>query len=220
MIGVLGAVLPLALLGAVSPLIFLTVGTLLSSRGPAAALRYALGNAVVLVLAVALGAGLLGRGLTALLERELASRLVDGVLGLVLLAYAVVQARGVERHARTAQPAAGAAGARRGDPFVLGLTAMATNLTTLPLMLSAGQRLGTARLPLVESLPVLLLIVLVGLAPAWLPFLLRRVAPRRPRKAPERHTSHRFGSVGAWLPVLACVLGAALLLGRALDLTS
>lgn len=217
MIPLLGTVLPLALLGAVSPLIFVTVSTLLAGRGRGAALRYALGAALVLALVVALGAGLLGAGLTSLVERELASRVVDGVLGVLLLGYAVLQARSVRRDEHAPHPAPGS---RDGDPFPLGVTAMATNFTTLPLLLSAGQHVGAARLPLAESLPVLLLVVLLALTPAWLPLVLGAVAPRLLERRRPRRGERRPSPVGQWLPVLACLLGAGLLLGRAFHLLS
>ncbi|WP_130011733.1 hypothetical protein [Serinicoccus sediminis] len=214
MVELLRTVLPLALLGAVSPLIFATSSALLTGQGRAASARYGLGGALVLSLVVALGAGLLGAGLTTVVERDLASRVVDGTLGALLLLYAgylVVKVRRAER------PTQSSGSARAQNPLVLGVTAMATNLTTLPLMLSAGQHVGAARLPLPETVPLLVVLVLLALAPAWLPLVLVRVAPRlleHRRHGGEQSTLSRL------LPVLACAAGAVLLLGRALHLFS
>ena len=205
--------LPLSVLAAASPVIFLNSATFVLRGQRSSALGYLTGNALVLVPIGVAAAGLLGATIATRLDRDIASRTVDGVLGVVLLAYGAWLVRRAER------PATADAGAPRGSvPF--GVLAMATNFTTLPLYVSASQHVGSARPPLWEAALVIVLLTVVTLTPAWLALVLARLAPRllaRFTRAPAT-APQRTWTVGALVPVVACLLGGLLLIAHAVGL--
>ncbi|MFX0537959.1 hypothetical protein ACQBAT_04295 [Ornithinimicrobium sp. Y1847] len=216
LVSLLTSVLPLVLLAAVSPMIFVNASTMALGSGSGAVLRYLAGNALVITAVGVIGAGLLGAAFTAFVRREIASHSVDLVIALVLILYGVHLARGLLRGQRRDDPqAARATGSERGrNAFSLGVVGMITNFTTLPLFLSAAQRIGGSGLPFLEVVLVLLLAVAVTLAPAWLPLVLLKVAPGLVRRRGDAPSKSR--SIGPWLPVAACFAGGAVLAWRAL----
>lgn len=210
----LATILPRALLGALSPVIFVNASTFVLTGRLRSALGFLAGTAAVLLPLGVVSAGILGASAASELQRELTSRVVDVALGILLLGYAVVLVRGAERSTTAAS-----APQRSAVPF--GMISMATNFTTLPLYLSATQHIGAARPPLWAIALLLVLVTAVTLLPAWLPIVLAWLAPGLLRSLTERGSSgpgtsstagHPRWSIGSMIPIVACLLGGAYLI--------
>jgi hypothetical protein len=180
MLAALAVVVPLGLGGALSPIILTEQSVLLARPdGGTAATRFAAGvafAALVMVVAIVL----FGHALSLPTEPHLDATL-DLVLGTVLLCVGIVLFERRRRDGATTQDrddAKSASGGRKGRAaFPFGLFAMATNFTTLALMLPAAKEIsradaGTAA----EAVLIVVLVVLVSM-PAWVPLALTRVAP-------------------------------------------
>lgn len=173
MLQVLGVVLPLGLAGAVSP-VMLTEQTVLLSRpdGRRVAGRYAAGAALTLLVFTSILV-VFGRAIPLPEEPHLDASL-DVVLGALLLALALlVRLRRPREHNPHAPPRELSASA--GMAF--GVVSMATNITTLALVIPAAKEIAASDLALAGR--AVLVIALVGLAstPAWSPVALTEVAP-------------------------------------------
>lgn len=179
MFAALMVVAPLGLAGALSPVMLTEQTVILAGRdGRRAGLRYAAGvmlTSVVVVLAILL----FGHSI-ALPRRPHLDASLDIVLGLVLLGVAGA-ARALPGR-RDSQPQLHRSRlAQAAFPF--GVFSMATNVTTLALLVPAAKEISTADVGLVGR--TLLVVVLVGLAslPASMPVLLTKLAPRTGRRA-------------------------------------
>lgn len=173
MLRVLAVVAPLGLAGAVSPVMLTEQMVLLAGPGGRrAATRYAAGVALTLLLfAGAVVAG--GRSVSLPAEPHVDATL-DVVLGAMLVGLALVVRRRRPR-AHEGRPRPGATGARA--PLAFGVVSMATNVTTLALVVPAAKEIAASDLGLMGRAVVLA--VLVGLAsiPAWTPVALTEMAP-------------------------------------------
>jgi hypothetical protein len=170
---VLTVVVPLGLVGALSP-VMLTEQTLVLAGpgGRRAATAYAAGAAGVLV---ALGALLVafGRRLSLPTEPHLDATL-DLVLGGVLLALGAALWRRRRRDDAPRHPP------RRRRPAValgFGAFSMATNVTTLALLAPAAKEVGASDLGLAGRAVALGAFVVLAALPAWAPVALERLAP-------------------------------------------
>lgn len=179
MFAALMVVAPLGLAGALSPVMLTEQTVILAGRdGRRAGLRYAAGvmlTSVVVVLAILL----FGHSI-ALPRRPHLDASLDIVLGLVLLGVAGA-ARALPGR-RDSQPQLHRSRlAQAAFPF--GVFSMATNVTTLALLVPAAKEISTADVGLVGR--TLLVVVLVGLAslPASMPVLLTKLAPGTGRRA-------------------------------------
>jgi hypothetical protein len=183
----LGLVVPLGLAAAVSPVMLTEQTVLLAGPGgDRAGPRFAAG--VVLVLLIVVSAVVLfGRAISLPTEPHLDASL-DLVLGLALLSLAaLVHTVGGRRTARSKRRNGahrrGSSISRRAQAaFPFGAFSMATNFTTLALMVPAAKEISTADVDVAER--TILVFVLVGLAatPAWLPVALTRIAPEAGRR--------------------------------------
>jgi hypothetical protein len=175
MLAVLALVVPLGLGGAVSPVMLSEQTVLLAGPGGRrASLGYAAG--VIGTLLVVVGAIVLfGRAISLPTEPRLDASL-DMVIGAVLLAVAAVVValgrRNSAQHPHRERPRVGGWAAL---PF--GVFSMATNFTTLALVVPAAKEISSTAGDLADRL--VLVVVLVGLAsiPAWAPIALTRAAP-------------------------------------------
>jgi len=172
----LAVVLPLGLGGAVSPVMLTEQTVLLAGPGgPRAATRYALG--VLGTLLVIVGALVLfGRAISLPTEPQLDASL-DLVVGAALLAVAafVVVLRRRRRPAPAAHHDHAALTSRAALPF--GVFSMATNFTTLALLVPAAKEISSSESsPAARLVLVVLLVALAGI-PAWAPVALTRAAP-------------------------------------------
>jgi hypothetical protein len=177
---------PLGLAAAVSPVMLAEQMVLVAQpNGRRAATAYALGTATVLV---ALTGMLLVLGRSVSLPR--APRLdtaLDLVLGGLLLALAWWLGRRGRRAGAAATPMRPRrqAAMRPVEAFGFGLVSMATNFTSLPIVLVADKDIAASSSPWpIKALAVLVLVVLAT-APAWAPVLAAALPGRRSQAALE-----------------------------------
>ena len=218
--------LPLVLIAAVSPVLFLNASRVVEAAGISAGLFFACGAVLCLVALGIPTMGLMGATTSQRVAADLASRSVDLTLALVLIAYGVWQVVRSRRQ-RTATDASRGNNHGNNDRnndkalptgaralFAAGLLGMITNFTSLPLYLSVSQRIGTVAVPWwARSLLLVLVIVLVA-APVWLPVVLRAVAPQHSGIKPE--TRRRIQTATQWISIGACFVGGALIIWHVL----
>jgi Sap, sulfolipid-1-addressing protein len=204
MFATLALVLPLGLGGAVSPVMLTEQTVILAGPGGVrAGTRFALGAVIALTLIV-IAVVLFGRAISLPTEPQLDATL-DLILGVILLVAAIVAfALGRRRRglgARVGEHGRRAGGSRRDRaalPF--GVFAMATNFTTLALIVPAAKEVSSAGVGFVGRMVLVVLLVVLVSTPAWAPVVLTFVAPGTSKRAltalGEQITRHgRAGSV-------------------------
>ena len=210
--------LPLVLIAAVSPVLFLNASRAVEAAGISAGLCFG-GGAVFCLVALGIPTmGLMGAATSQRVAADLASRGVDLALALVLIAYGAWQ---VVRSRRN-RTAAGASSGTKDDAlptagralFAAGLLGLLTNFTTLPLYLSVAQRIGTVAAPWWERALLLILVIVVVAAPVWLPIGLRVVAPGHSRLGTE--TQRWIQTATQRVSIGACFLGGAVIIWHVL----
>jgi threonine/homoserine/homoserine lactone efflux protein len=210
--------LPLVLIAAVSPVLFLNASRVVEAAGISAGLFFA-GGAVLCLVALGIPTmGLMGTATSQRLAADLASRGVDLTLALVLIAYGAWQVA----RSRRDRTAAGASRETKDDAlptggralFAAGLLGMLTNFTTLPLYLSVAQRIGTVAAPWWARPLLLVLVIVVVATPVWLPVGLRAVAPAHSGLRPE--TRRRIQTATQRISIAACFLGGAVIIWHVL----
>jgi hypothetical protein len=211
--------LPLVLIAAVSPVLFLNASRVVEAAGISAGLFFA-GGAVLCLVAFGIPTmGLMGAATSQRLATDLASRGVDLTLALVLIAYGAWQLMRSLRH-RTATdkshrnkddalPTGGRA------LFAAGLLGMLTNFTTLPLYLSVAQRVGTVAVPWWGRALLLALVIIVVATPVWLPLGLKAVAPKHSGIRPA--TRGKIQKATQWVSIGACFVGGAVIIWHVLQ---
>jgi hypothetical protein len=210
--------LPLVLIAAVSPVLFLNASRVVEAAGISAGLYFG-GGAVLCLIALGVPTlGLMGATTSQLLAADLASRSVDLALALVLIAYGAWQVVRSHRHRSAAGdssetkdhalPAGGRA------LFAAGLLGMITNFTTLPLYLSVAQRIGTVTVPWWVKALLLVMVVIVVATPVWLPVGLRAVVPAHSGLSPE--TRRKIQTATQRISIGACFLGGAVIIWHVL----
>jgi Sap-like sulfolipid-1-addressing protein len=206
--------LPLVLIAAVSPVLFLNTSRVVEAAGISAGLYFG-GGAVLCLIALGVPTlGLMGATTSQLLAADLASRGVDLALALVLIAYGAWQVVRSHRH-----------GSAAGDPsetkdhalptggralFAAGLLGMITNFTTLPLYLSVAQRIGTVTVSWWAKALLLVMVVIVVATPVWLPVGLSAVVPAHSGLRPE--TRRKIQTATQRISIGACFLGGAVII--------
>ncbi|MFZ1114276.1 MAG: GAP family protein [Propionibacteriaceae bacterium] len=210
--------LPLVLIAAVSPVLFLNASRVVEAAGIPAGLYFG-GGAVLCLIALGVPTlGLMGATTSQLLAADLASRSVDLALALVLIAYGAWQVVRSHRHRSAtgdssqtkdhALPTGGRA------LFAAGLLGMITNFTTLPLYLSVAQRIGTVTVPWWVKALLLVMVVIVVATPVWLPVGLRAVVPAHSGLSPE--TRRKIQTATQRISIGACFLGGAVIIWHVL----
>jgi hypothetical protein len=210
--------LPLVLIAAVSPVLFLNASRVVEAAGISAGLYFG-GGAVLCLIALGVPTlGLMGATTSQLLAADLASRGVDLALALVLIAYGAWQVVRSHRHRSAvgdssetkdhALPTGGRA------LFAAGLLGMITNFTTLPLYLSVAQRIGTVTVPWWAKALLLVMVVIVVATPVWLPVGLRAVVPAHSGLRPE--TRRKIQTATQRISIGACFLGGAVIIWHVL----
>jgi hypothetical protein len=206
--------LPLVLIAAVSPVLFLNASRVVEAAGISAGLYFA-GGAVLCLVAFGIPTmGLMGAATSQRVAADLASRGVDLTLALVLIAYGAWQVA----RSRRDRTDTGASRGNKDDAlptggralFAAGLLGMLTNFTSLPLYLSVAQRIGTVEAPWWARALLLALVVVVVATPVWLPVGLRAVAPKHSRIRPE--TRRRIQTATQRISIGACFVGGALII--------
>jgi len=210
--------LPLVLIAAVSPVLFLNASRVVEAAGISAGLYFG-GGAVLCLIALGVPTlGLMGATTSQLLAADLASRGVDLALALVLIAYGAWQVVRSQRH----RSAAGDSSETKDHAlptggralFAAGLLGMITNFTTLPLYLSVAQRIGTVTVSWWAKALLLVMVVIVVATPVWLPVGLRAVVPAHSGLRPE--TRRKIQTATQRISIGACFLGGAVIIWHVL----
>lgn len=207
--------LPVLLLAAVSPVLFLNASRALTAHGRRGGVLFAIGSALVLALLGVLAMGLMGAAASQAVERELASRAVDAALGALLIVYAgwmLRERRAGETSRRVDEATERSSPSRVHSDFFAGMLGMATNFTTLPLFMSAAQRLGTATGGWLVKVPALALAVLIVALPSWLPIVISILLPRSKGITPARE--RRIKRATGDISIAACLIGGLVILIR------
>jgi Sap, sulfolipid-1-addressing protein len=170
---VLAFVVPFGLAGAVSPVMLIEQTVILAGPdGKRAGRRYAEGAALTLVLFVTVLV-LFGRAISLPQEPHLDATL-DIVIGALLVVFALaIRWRRPRKHAE--HRARREIGPREALGF--GVFSMATNFTTLALVVPAAKEIASSSLHLAGRAVVIVVLVLLASTPAWLPVALTTVAP-------------------------------------------
>jgi len=179
LVGTFLLIFPFAFAGALSPMMLTEQTVLLATAdGRRAAARYAIGATLVLLVFVGL-VTVFGRAIELPSEPTLSASL-DILLGAVLLLVAGLL---VYLRRRALEPADRSDRQRReyslGPHRALGFGAfsMATNLTTLALVVPAAKIIAASGVDLPGRGILVVLLVAIASTPAWLPVALTRVAP-------------------------------------------
>jgi hypothetical protein len=188
MFATLALVLPLGLGGAISPVMLTEQTVLLAGPGGVrAGTRFALGAVIALMLIV-IAVVRFGRAISLPTEPRLDATL-DLVLGIILLVAAIVAfALGRRRRhgpgARVGEHGRRAGVSRRDRaalPF--GVFAMATNFTTLALIVPAAKEVSSAGVNVVGRMVLVVVLVVLASIPAWAPVVLTLLAPGTSKRA-------------------------------------
>jgi hypothetical protein len=170
---VLALIVPFGLAGAVSPVMLVEQTVILAGPdGKRAGTRYAAGAALALLLFVSVLV-LFGRAISLPQEPHLDATL-DIVIGslLVVFALAIRWRRPRQRNAHRARRKMGPR-----EALGFGVFSMATNFTTLALVVPAAKEIASSNLDLAGRAIVIAVLVVLASTPAWLPVALTAVAP-------------------------------------------
>lgn len=174
MLHVLAFVVPFGLAGAVSPVMLIEQTVILAGpAGKRASTRYAAGAALTLLLFVSVLV-LFGRAISLPQEPHLDATL-DIVIGALLVVFALaIRWRRPREHKvhRAARREMGP-----GEALGFGVFSMATNFTTLALVVPAAKEIASSDLELGGRAVVIAVLVMLASMPAWLPVALTAVAP-------------------------------------------
>jgi hypothetical protein len=210
--------LPLMLIAAVSPVLFLNASRVVEAAGISGGLCFGAGAVVCLIALGVPTMGLMGAAPSRLVEAGIASRGVDLALALVLIAYGAWQIVR-SRRKRTAKDTSHGnnddalpTGVRA--LLAAGLLGMITNFTTLPLYLSVSQRIGTVTVPWWARALLLVLVIVVVATPVWLPVGIKAVAPEHSGIRPE--TRRKIQTATQRVSIGACFVGGALIIWHVL----
>lgn len=206
----LRVVLPLGLSAAVSPVMLSEQAVLVGGpNGRRTGSLYAAGTLLVLAVVI-VAVTLLGRAV-ALPSAPHLDATADLVLGVVLLGSAVVVAR--VRSRRPAQKGRSTRGPMGPSmAFGFGVVSMATNVTTLTVVVVAAKDVSAAGSPIVASAAALGLLAVLAAMPAWVPVLLA-VLPGRSTMALAA-ISDQVSRHGRQLAVVVLILVGAFLVVR------
>jgi len=172
MFGGLTLVLPLGFAAALSPMMLTEQTVLLAGHdGGKAASRFALGT--VLVTTIYLGALVAWGHAISLPKRPTLSASMDIVAGVVL----VLLALGIHRRqsGRPERPAP--AEMRPAAAFGFGVFSMATNFTSLAILLPAAKDIASSAPNVVARIALVVVLVVLAAMPTWVPIAATRVAP-------------------------------------------
>jgi threonine/homoserine/homoserine lactone efflux protein len=170
---VLAFVIPFGLAGAISPVMLIEETVILAGPdGKRAGTRYPAGAALTLLLFVSVLV-LFGRSIALPQEPHLDATL-DIVIGALLVVFAVAihWRRPPQQTAHRARPEMSPR-----EALGFGVFSMATNFTTLALVVPAAKEIASSNLDLGGRAFVIAVLVVLASTPAWLPVALTALAP-------------------------------------------
>lgn len=201
LIKLLALIVPLGLAGAVSPVLLTEQTVMLSSQGGRrCGLAFAVG-AVTVLAAFVVVLVLFGRSIKLPKTPHLDAQL-DVVVGVLLLGVAALM-RLRKPDEKKRKPARGELSPRAALTF--GCFSMATNFTTLALMVPAAKEIAASQAELPGRALATLLLIALAAIPAWLPLALTAVAPEAAGRVLGRLnavTSKHGRQIGHWLLVI------------------
>lgn len=169
-------ILPYGLIGALSPMMFTEQTLILASRrGKKSASAYAVG-AILTLFVFATGLVLAGRAIQLPDDPSLSAGL-DLLIGVVMLIAAGLVHRHRDRPNSPAKAKRVPSSDRIWALFGFGVFSMATNFKAIALMVPAAKIIATQGAALPERVILVVVIVMIASAPAWLPLLLTALAP-------------------------------------------
>ncbi|MET0908400.1 MAG: GAP family protein [Ilumatobacteraceae bacterium] len=171
---VLALIVPLGLAAAVSPVMLAEQTVLLAGpNGRVVANRFAIG--VGLVALVYVGVLVLWGRVVALPAKPKLSSTMDLVFGVLLVAFAAIL--WVRRPASSVAAEAPRRSVSPGEAVGFGAFSMATNFTTLALLLPGAKVIASSHVDIAGRLVLVAVLVVLASTPAWLPVALTRVSP-------------------------------------------
>lgn len=214
MIAALTLLLPLGLGGAVSPMLLTEQTVLLGTGGRRAANRFALG-AVLTLLAIVVLLVFFGHVIQLPTEPTLSASL-DIFLGIGLFAIGcAIHYFGRHPLRRPAREQALEQGTERkrqsfssrpDAAFPFGVFSMATNFTTLALVVVAAKEIAAADVNTVERIVLIVVLVAICSIPVWLPLAATKVAPETGKRA--LHGFHRLIDAHGRTAVIVLLMAA------------
>ncbi len=212
MVAAFAVILPLSLGGAVSPMMLTEQTVLLGASGRRAANLFALG-ATLTLLALVLLLVLLGGAIELPTAPKLNATL-DIVLGVALLLLgAAVHLHGERLLPTRAERPAGGRRSLATNPaaaFPFGAFSMATNFTTLALVVAIAKEISAADVDAAGRALLVGAVVAICSTPAWLPLDTSKLAPRAGRRALDG--AHRLIAAHGRLGLTLLLLLAGLFL--------
>ena len=208
-------ILPICLAGAISPVLLTEQTVLLAGPGGRrAAHGFAIGAMVTLAL-IALALVFFGHVIE-LPARPKLSATLDVVFGVALLAAAAIVHAAGRRRARKPAPAGdrtGPQGQRSRAAIPFGAFSMATNFTTIALVVVAAKEIAAADVEAIGRLGLVLVLVLICSLPAWAPIALTKAAPTAGEAALAR-LGRLIDGYGRAAVVVLLAIGGIYLLAR------
>lgn len=201
-------IVPLGFAAALSPMMLTEQTVLLAGHdGHRAANRYALGTAVV--TAVYVGALVAFGHAISLPTRPTLSASMDIVAGVVLVLLAVgIQCRPPGTPKQPKHTVMGPAAA-----FGFGLFSMATNFTSLAVLLPAAKDVAADATNVFERIAFVAVLVVLATMPAWVPIATTRVAPGAAERV-LRWLSNLISRYGRRIAVVLIAALGVVLIGR------
>jgi Sap, sulfolipid-1-addressing protein len=172
-------IVPIGIAAALSPMMLTEQTVLLAGHdGRQTASRFAIGTMLVVVVYVT---ALVAWGhAIALPQRPTLSATMDIVAGLILVVLAVILQHRHPRERRE-RPARREMGPTAALGF--GVFSMATNFTTLAILLPAAKDISASSLNTVGRVALIAVLVVLVTMPAWIPIATTRVAPGTAERA-------------------------------------
>jgi hypothetical protein len=168
--------IPFGLTGAISPMLLTEQTVLLAGHdGPAVAKRFALGAFAAAVIYIS-ALVFLGHAISVPGKPHLSSTL-DLLLGTVLIVVALAIRRGLRSGKEPAHRDKPPRKIGRQGALGFGAFSMATNFTTLAIMVPAAKVITASQSGVPNRVLFVVLLALAIAAPVWLPLALHRVAP-------------------------------------------
>lgn len=209
-------IMPLGFAAALSPMMLSEQTVLLAGPdGRRAASRFALGTALVTV--VYLGALVAWGHAIELPKRPTLSASMDVVVGVILVLLAVeLRRRNARRPEQEERPARTGMGPKAALGF--GVFSMATNFTSLALLLPAAKDVAAGVTNIVGRIILIAVLVVLATMPAWIPIATTRIAPGTAERALDG-LSNLISRYGHRLAVvLIAALGIGLIVRGALHI--
>jgi Sap, sulfolipid-1-addressing protein len=172
MSSLLAQIVPLALAAAISPVLFLLqLNTLTGPRPIARGAALTAGAAIALIIVSSIGVALGGTGFSTSDSLQAAINIAFGALLLAVGLRALLRPPKPKPSEPDAKPTS------IGRSFLAGVGGMASNITTFALYIPALALIAGSGLPLGQRGVAALIILLITLMVAWVPFLLAAAVP-------------------------------------------